>query len=89
MTPDNSYPIEYRLTPLTRDYGPYIRGAEWADPDLDHAARLIRRVVEDRADALARGERARADVARDWTPAATAPRMRARLERLRSGQVQP
>jgi glycosyltransferase involved in cell wall biosynthesis len=89
MTADNSYPIDYRMAALTRDYGPYMRGAEWAEPDLDHAARLIRQVVEQPADARARGARARADVARDWTPAVTGPRMRQRLERIRSGHVTP
>ncbi len=89
MTPDNSYPIDYRLTPLTRDYGPYRRGAEWAEPDLDHAARLIREVVGNREEARARGARARADVERDWTPAASALRMRARLDLIRAGRLAP
>ena len=46
MTEDNSFPLPYRLTPLTRDYGPYMRGAEWAEPDLAEAARLMRLVHE-------------------------------------------
>jgi glycosyltransferase involved in cell wall biosynthesis len=83
MTTDNSYPLDYRLTPLTRDYGPYSRGAQWADPNLDHAARLIRQVVHDPLDAQARGARARADVARDWTAGAAAARMRVRLDQIR------
>ncbi len=87
MTPDNSYPLAYRLIPLTRDYGPYMRGAVWADPDLDDAARLIREVAENPAVAAARGARARADVKRDWSASATAGRVRARLEAIRGGQV--
>jgi glycosyltransferase involved in cell wall biosynthesis len=89
MTPENSYPLDYRLVPLTRDYGPYMRGAEWADPDLDHAGRLIRAVVEHPDEAAARGARAREDVARDWSPAVTGARVRERLEAIRAGRVHP
>ena len=42
MTPENSFPLSYRLVTLERDYGPYMRGASWADPDLDEAAHLMR-----------------------------------------------
>ena len=86
MTAGNSYPVDYRLVALTRDYGPYMRGAEWADPDLDHMGALIRHVVEHPEDALARGSQARADVARDWTPAVTGAHVRQRLEAVRQGR---
>ena len=46
MTAENSFLLPYRLATLERDYGPYMRGAVWADPDLDEAARLMRLVVE-------------------------------------------
>lgn len=85
MTGDNSYPLDFRLVPLTRDYGPYMRGAVWAEPDLDEAARVIRHVVEHPNDAIARGERARQDVQRDWNPRATGERVRARLDAIRGG----
>jgi hypothetical protein len=86
MTAENSYPLDYRLVPLTRDYGPYMRGASWADPDLDHAARLMRHVVEHMDDAAARGARARADVERDWNPQVTGSRVRNRLDAIRTGR---
>ena len=86
MTPENSYLLDYSLVTLTRDYGPYFRGAVWAEPDVDHAARLIRHVVESPADAVARGARARADVERDWNPDVTGKALRDRLDAIRAGR---
>ena len=87
MTADNSYPVDHRLVALTRDYGPYMRGAVWADPDLDHMGALIRHIVAHPEDAKARGARAKADVALHWTPAATGAHVRQRLEALRRGRT--
>ncbi len=86
MTPKNSYLLDYSLVTLTRDYGPYFRGAAWAEPDVDHAARLIRDVALNPADAAARGARACADVERDWTPAVTGKAVLDRLDAIRSGR---
>jgi hypothetical protein len=79
MTDDNSFLLPYRLTPLATDYGPYMRGATWADPDLDAAARLMRLVVESPEQARARGARARDEVSRDRAPGATGAEVRKRL----------
>lgn len=87
MTPENSYPLDYRLVPLTRDYGPYMRGAVWAEPDLEHAARLVRQVVEHPEEAAARGAVARADVERSWNPHVTGAHVRERLETIRTGRT--
>lgn len=86
MTPENSYLLDYALVTLTRDYGPYFRGAAWAEPDIDHAARLIREVVEHPSVAAARGARARADVERNWNPDVTGKAVRARLDMIRAGR---
>ena len=89
MTPENSYPIDYRLVTLTRDYGPYMRGAEWADPDLDQMGAVIRHIAEHPEDGKARGAQAKADVERLWTPAVTGARVRERLEAVRQGRLAP
>ena len=49
MTETNSRPIRWRLIEIDRDHGPYRKGMTWADPDLDHAAEEMRRLVEDPA----------------------------------------
>ena len=87
MTVDNSYPVDYRLVALTRDYGPYMRGAVWADPDVDQMGGIIRHIAEHPEDARARGARARLDVERHWSPAVTGERVRNRLEAIRQGRT--
>ena len=47
MTPANSFPVRYRLVPLGRRIGRYEKDELWAEPDLDHAADLMRRVASD------------------------------------------
>jgi glycosyltransferase involved in cell wall biosynthesis len=64
MTPENSYPVRYRLSELDRDYGPYQRGTFWAEPDLDHAAEQMRSVCEQRDEARNKGQLAVQDIAR-------------------------
>ena len=46
MRDDNSYLVRHRLTELAEDVGPYPAGSTWADPDVDHAAELMRRVKD-------------------------------------------
>ena len=86
MTPDNSFLLGYRLTTLERDYGPYMRGASWADPDLDEAARLLRAIVEQPDEAHRRGDAARRQLAIERSPAATGAVVRARLDAIRRGE---
>jgi glycosyltransferase involved in cell wall biosynthesis len=82
MTADNSLLVRYRQVEIDRDLGPYRRGSVWADPDLDHAAELLRQVVQDADFACRLGERARADIARDLDPARMGGLIRARLTTL-------
>jgi glycosyltransferase involved in cell wall biosynthesis len=86
MTPANSFPVRFNVTRISRDYGPYLEGCSWAEPDLDHASALMRHVVEDPVDALARGRKAAGDFARWRSPDETGRRVRQRLEEIRSGQ---
>jgi glycosyl transferase family 1 len=83
MTPANSYLVDYRLVPLTRDYGPYLRGNVWADPDLAQAATFIREVALNRTAAVEKGRLARRDMEATRLPIHTGAGMRARLEAIR------
>ncbi len=89
MTPDNSYPVGYRLTTLTRNYGPYPRGFTWADPDIAQAAELMRAVVANPAGAMEIGARAAADVRAQFSPEVAAERMQRRLRELTSEHRRP
>jgi hypothetical protein len=62
MTAENSFLVEYRLTSASGDCGPYPPGARWAEPDLAHAARLMRAVYQHPGEAKRRAERGRADL---------------------------
>jgi glycosyltransferase involved in cell wall biosynthesis len=80
--PGNSLLVRYELVTLQRDFGPYRRGTTWAEPDLDHAASLMRSVVSEPDAGRALGERARADVWRLLDPSLIGARMRERLSRM-------
>lgn len=83
MTPYNSYLTRYRLVELRRDYGPYKQGTVWADPDLDHAASLMRRVAKDRQEAIRVGGSAAADIRSYYSSEVAGQEMINRLELIR------
>lgn len=61
--PDLSYPVDYTLVPFSDPHPAYagLRRAHWAEPDTEHAARQLRRIQADPAEA-----RARAAALRPW-----------------------
>lgn len=79
MTADNSLPVGYRLRSIEETCGPYERGQRWAEPDLDHAAECIRRLLRDPDLGRSIGGRARQDVATAYSAAAVGARIRDRL----------
>jgi glycosyltransferase involved in cell wall biosynthesis len=81
----NSYPVRYRVAPIAEDAGPYLRGFEWADPDVDHAATVMRHVFTRREEAVERAGAARRDLLAEYDPAHRGASMRARLETIRQG----
>ena len=82
MTSENSYLVDYTIGRVGPDCEIYPPEGEWADPSVEHAAQLMRRVLSEPAEAAAKGQRARADVERQLSPAATGQSMRKRLEHL-------
>ncbi len=58
----------------------YPRGAEWSEPDLEHAASVMRSVVADPGGTTAKVGRARGLAGRRFSPTATAVAVRSRLE---------
>jgi hypothetical protein len=60
----------------------YPPEGEWAEPSIEHAAELMRRVHGDPVQAARIGARGREDVARTLSPEATGAAMRRRLEEL-------
>src|SRR5215203_5603200 len=84
MTPQNSYPVEYTLRPVGDDAGPYPPDGGWADPDIGHAARLMRHVFEDQGEAGERGRRAAEDLRRNHSAEAAGKAMAERIRRVRA-----
>lgn len=82
MNDENSFLVDYELTRVGADCEIYPAEAQWAEPSIEHAAALIRRVFDDPAHASRIGERAREDIARKLSPETTGAAMRARLQEL-------
>jgi glycosyltransferase involved in cell wall biosynthesis len=76
--------VRYKLVELQEDYGPYKKGNYWADPDIDHAAEQMRRLVDDRAFAKQLGCTAREHIHTNHNLEASARDIKARLERIQS-----
>jgi glycosyltransferase involved in cell wall biosynthesis len=79
MNHNNSYLVRYQLTELQENYGPYEKGNVWAEPDLEHAAALIRQVYEDRVTTQQIANRAALDIKTRMTPEVTGREMKERL----------
>lgn len=80
MSSGNSCPVAYDLVTLDRDYHVYAAGQQWAEPDLDHAAFCLRRIVSDTPWRRELGQRACATMATQFSPRAAGLRYRRRLE---------
>jgi len=82
MNVNNSFPVKYKLIPVgEKEYPPFKKGYVWAEPDVSHAAELMRFVYENREHAAKMGERASRDIKELYSPAAAG---QAILERLPS-----
>lgn len=79
MTSRNSYLVDYRLKPIGGNAKPYPATGEWAEPDVEHATKLMRHVFEHQDEARERGARAAADIRRNHSPEAAGHTMAKRL----------
>ncbi len=77
---NNGCPVRCKLVTLDRNHGPYAKGQTWADPDIDHAAGWMRRLLEDRPLAARLGAAARATIEERFSPLAIGTLYRRRLE---------
>ena len=80
MRQDNSLPVDFRLVKIERSVGVYRAGQVWADPDIDHAASLMRRVVDDGALRERISRAAMRTMREEFSPEIAGRRVRARLE---------
>jgi glycosyltransferase involved in cell wall biosynthesis len=80
MNSEVAFPVGYRMIPVND--GEYLESEDqfWADPDIDHAVRILVRLVDDPALARATGEGARNHMRMNYSDIAIGKRYRERLE---------
>src|SRR5262249_14828130 len=82
MDDANSYLVRYGMTETPAGCEPYPPGFEWADPDVDHAPELMRRVTERPEEARGIGALGCADLRERHTLARTAEFIRERVSEI-------
>lgn len=80
MTADNSCLVDYRLVPVGEDEYLHPEGQRWAEANVDHAAELMRRLVDDTGFAGRIGARAAHDIRTKLSPHAAAQEIIQRIE---------
>ncbi len=79
MSPENSYLVPHAMVEIGPDAFPYPADKQWAEPDLEQAAELMREVVADPEAAARRGRKAAEDIRRTNSPEAASEILRMRL----------
>jgi hypothetical protein len=82
MNSENSYLIDYSIGRVGPECEIYPPEGEWADPSIEHAAQLMRRVYENPQEAQRRAAKAARDIAESLSPEVTGGAMRRRLQQL-------
>lgn len=89
MTNDNSYLVDYELVTVKAEHHEFQESyvhvfrpntSHWADPDLNHAARLMRHVVENPDEAREVGRRAAKSIRDNFDDTVLGQHIRAHLE---------
>jgi len=83
LTEDTGYPVDHMVTPVFgMPWDMYKGYMNWAEPDLLHARRLMRQVYENREEARARGQAAKAWVDENLSWEKIGQEMAARLKEI-------
>ncbi|MGH2740560.1 MAG: FkbM family methyltransferase, partial [Actinomycetota bacterium] len=92
MNEENAFLVPFELVPVAEGCEPYPTTARWAEPDVEAAAAILRRIWESPDDAREKGGRARGDIRRLHGPEARLPfvlgRLRAAAEERRRRQAE-
>ncbi|MHB8263608.1 MAG: glycosyltransferase, partial [Acidimicrobiales bacterium] len=84
MDEDNAYLVPWRYTELAYDDDPYPKGARWAEPDLNAAARLMRYMYDHQDEAKQKGALAMESIRASHSPEASAAFLKERIGAIRS-----
>ncbi|MGC9528051.1 MAG: glycosyltransferase [Limnospira sp.] len=80
----NSFLVKYRRILIAKGDGPYQPGNLWADPDIRHAAELMKFVVENPEATAKIGSQAAADIRTLLSPEAVGDRILNRLQTIQA-----
>ncbi|HXV06115.1 MAG TPA: glycosyltransferase [Solirubrobacterales bacterium] len=83
MTAENSYLVPHAMVEIGPDAAPYPADKQWAEPDLERAAELMREVFENPEAAAARGRRAAEDIRRTHSLEAAAETIQRRISQIK------
>lgn len=83
MTEENSFLVRHSLAEIGPAAPPYPAEGKWAEPDLEHAAELMRGVYEDRAAAEEKGRRAAVEIRRTHSLQASRESIEQRINEVR------
>jgi glycosyltransferase involved in cell wall biosynthesis len=84
MTPFNSCLVNYRLVQLGATYGPYEAYQHWAEPDIEHAAHFMRKLVEDRTYYDRLSKAGQKDIIEHFSPMAVGALIKQRISYIRN-----
>ncbi|MDX6484331.1 MAG: hypothetical protein QOE95_2102, partial [Gaiellaceae bacterium] len=79
---ETGFVVRHRLAALGAPQGPYPAGAVWAEPDVEHAAGLMRALADAPESAAPKVEAARRRVWELYSPEAAGERLRRELARI-------
>jgi glycosyltransferase involved in cell wall biosynthesis len=82
MDNSNSYLVPWTRVAVGQDAEGYSPDATWAEPDVVEAARLMRHVYENQAEAAQIGQKAQADILNRFSEAASGAIMKSRLSEI-------
>lgn len=89
MGPPGGWLVRHTLVPIGPGSDPYPADAVWAQPDLDHAAELLRAVREQPEEAARRADAAKQWLVEHHSPHAAGQALRRRLETALEGRALP
>lgn len=84
MDESNSLPVSYKLVKLGQAIPPYDADLEWAEPSVEHAAQLMRRVYDDQGWARELGARAKESAETNLSLQSAGRKIRHRLEEIKA-----
>jgi glycosyltransferase involved in cell wall biosynthesis/SAM-dependent methyltransferase len=89
MDETNAYLVRHRLEPIPEGCAPYPADGEWACPDVDQAAELLRRVYTRREEAIEKGRRAREHILAHHSVETCGKWIERRLANIRAQRLNP